>query len=384
MLSLKDSNAKTRDAALKLLLSIAELQEDIVLVVTSIIAAAGSATSHMRSAAVIALSRIVFEYSKDESLLSLLPTLLRTVLVLSDDQSREVTKGFVCFVRVAVVVIPKEQIRPLLPDILQSLLGYHRGKDRFRSKIKIIVKKLVRLFDYETLMPLVPKSDSRLLTHMRKLSEREKRRKLARTAERPEALDYNEMVDSDEFDSDDGQTLFTVATKMGKRSRAESKNQRSSAHTLASVQRNKAVLIKNDTEGLNLEVGDLTRKTEACFSDDSDSDSLIQLDSSGKLVISDGKFDDQSMTNADSAGAKFCKTESDANRKKGRRREHQQKLGAQYKARSAGGDVKKMGQKYSPYAYVPLDGRSFSKKNRHQAVKQMSDVIERGRKRQKR
>lgn len=383
MLSLKDSNGKTRDAALKLLLSIAEVQEDIVLVVTSIMAAAGSATPHMRSAAVIALSRIMYEYSRDERLQSLLPELLKTVLVLSDDRSREVTKSFVSFIRVAVVVIRKEQLLPLLPDILQSLLSYHRGKDRFRSKIKIIIKKLVRLFGYETLIPLVPESDSRLLIHMRKLSEREKRRKLARNAKQSESFEYSDMVDSDEEDSDDGQTLFTMRTNKTKRSRAASKRQRSSTRTLTSVQQHsKAVLIKNDANGLNFEVGDLTRTTStASIEDESDAESLVQFDSSGKLFIpADRSDDDLAMHSADTT--LDTKKGREVIRKKGPGRK--QTLGAQFKARSAGGDVKRKGQKYSPYAYVPLDGRSYSKKHRQKAVEQMSCVVERRKKRQKR
>lgn len=386
LLSLKDSNARTRDAALKLLLSIAEAQGDIVLVVTTVMAAVASSTAHMRSAAVIALSRILFEYSKDERLQSMLPALLKTVLVLSDDLSREVTKSFVSFIRVAVVVIPKEQLLPLLPDILHSLLSYHRGKDRFRSKIKIIIKKLVRLFDYDTLIPLVPKSDSRLLTHMRKLSERERRRKLTRNAKPSENLEYSHMVDSDEEDSDDGRTLLTNRTK---RSLAASKRQRSSAHTSSSAQKHsRAVLIKNDTEGLSLEVGDLTRKSDgASISDESDAESLIHFDNSGKLLIAGDQYDEDDVKMRD--GHRTVESPAPKGAKKGdeintRNQKRKQKLGAQYKARSAGGDVKKKGQKYSPYAYVPLDGRSYSKKHRQQAVDQMSDVVERRKKRQKR
>lgn len=53
-------------------------------------------------------------------------------------------------------------------------------------------------------------------------------------------------------------------------------------------------------------------------------------------------------------------------------------LGDAYKSKKAGGDVMKNGQKYEPYAYVPLDGRSYTKKNRRQAVEQMSSVVRGG------
>ena len=177
---MKDSNSKTRDASYLLLLSLAEIGGDPTSLVQMIAAAVASNTTYMRSAALLALSRLVFEYgSKDLGVQTILPSLLKTILLLADDPSREVTKSFIGFVRVSVSALRPEQLQPLLPDILNSLLKYHRGKDRFRQKIKIILKKLVKLFGFDTLEPLVPKSDSRLLTHMRKLSEREARRKSA-------------------------------------------------------------------------------------------------------------------------------------------------------------------------------------------------------------
>jgi ribosomal RNA-processing protein 12 len=390
----------------------AKIQEDLGHFIRSLMAAVGSTTSHMRSAAVVALSRVVFEYSVDGVVQSLLPSMLRTILVLSDDPSREVVKSFVGFVRVAVVVIPADHLRPLLPDILHSLLKYHRGKDRFRSKIKIIIKKLVKLFGYEALVPIVPQSESRLLTHMRKLSERETRQKMARRAERKsEAFEFDDMIASDEEDSDDGRTLFTGATGMSrttKRSQRTGSGKRSIAHETqtkysAGTQRSKAdvsLRIRNDTDGTKFDVGDLTQKTvrfAESHSDDSDSESPIEFDSSGKLIIiDDAEQTHNSMYMTESSviqkggtiGRKESNRGSGSNSNKDARRnqkpKNSQKLGSAYKAKTAGGDVKKKGQKYDPYAYVPLDGRSYTKKNRHRAVEQMSTVVRRGRKRQKR
>lgn len=169
---MKDSNAKTRDAAFKLLLTSARGHGDSVAFIRVVAAAIASKSPHMRSAAVTALSRLVFELSScDLNVQNMLPMLLKTVLLLSHDPSREVTKSMVIFARVSVSTATPEQLQPLLPDILNGLLNYHRGKDRYRAKIKIIVKKLVKIFGFDELMPFVPPSDSRLLTHMRKLSD---------------------------------------------------------------------------------------------------------------------------------------------------------------------------------------------------------------------
>ena len=65
-----------------------------------------------------------------------------------------------------------------------------------------------------------------------------------------------------------------------------------------------------------------------------------------------------------------------AQNKKGKKSDGQPRaLGAAYKSNRAGGDVKKKGQAYEPYAYVPLDGKSYTKRNRGRAVEQMSTVV---------
>jgi ribosomal RNA-processing protein 12 len=58
-------------------------------------------------------------------------------------------------------------------------------------------------------------------------------------------------------------------------------------------------------------------------------------------------------------------------------------IGASYKSKKAGGDVKKKSHKYEPFAFVPLDGRAYTKKNRRLAVEQMSTVVRQGGKRKR-
>jgi ribosomal RNA-processing protein 12 len=353
----------------------------------------------------MALSRLAFEYaSEDPSVQNLLPSLLKTVLLLSDDPSREVVKSLVGFVRVSIVAMTPEQLQPLLPDILNGLLKYHRGKDRFRAKIKIIIKKLVKLFGFEALMPLVPESDSRLLTHMRKLSDREARRKSTRRdRKKSEAVHFDEMVASDEDDSDDGRTLLTSATRMSrmtnrsgkqtpKRRRGEPRENTADSVAFSRKSRSEVTIrLKNDNDGNVFDVMDLAKKTVRFTdspSEDSDSEGPIEFDVSGKLVVPDSHSERHSTNQYDdnmSYGTtqSRIKVEDSAPAKKIPQK-RAQKLGSSYKAKKAGGDVKKKGQKYDPYAYVPLDGRSYTKKNRHHAVEQMGAVVQKGRKRQKR
>uniref|UniRef100_A0A7S0XQM2 RRP12 HEAT domain-containing protein n=1 Tax=Pseudo-nitzschia delicatissima TaxID=44447 RepID=A0A7S0XQM2_9STRA len=405
LLCLKDYNAKTREAAFKLLLSMNEIHGSSAAFIQMVAAAVGSNTSHMRSAAVTALSRLVFETCSDDAeVQNILPALLKTVLILSDDPSREVTKSMVVFVRVSVSAASAEQLEPLLPDLLNGLLKYHRGRDRFREKIKIIIKKLVKYFGYETLMPFVPPSDIRLLTHMRKLSEREQRRKLTRrNLQREEVRDYHAMEDSDEEDSDDGKTLMTGMTKMTRMSRMSRVSnaktlKRRFADTTSLAQstkfgkaRSSTVRIKSDADGNVTDVKDLKSVRFSDVNDgDSDGEDDMEFDSSGKLVVREVEEEpeqqDDSATvfsskSRRSLGDRSARTQ---NSRKDSRKNKTKALGAAYKAKKAGGDSKKKGQKFEPYAYMQLDGRKYSKKNRRQAVEQMGTVVQRGNKRQKR
>lgn len=96
LLCLKDSNAKTRESAYQLLLAMAVARDDMTDYFRIVLAALGAQTPHMRSASVMALSRLTFEYARnDMEVQQLLPSLMQTVAVLFDDASREVTKSVI-------------------------------------------------------------------------------------------------------------------------------------------------------------------------------------------------------------------------------------------------------------------------------------------------
>jgi len=424
LLCLKDSNAKTREAAYQLLLSMASL-DGIGKLLQVVTAALGAETAHMRSASVMALSRIVFEIGwESEGLRPLLPSLLKTVLVLIDEDSREVVKSVVGFIRISVAAIPPEQLEPLLPDLIDGLMKYHKAKDRFRAKIKIILKKLVRHFGYDALLPFVPQSETRLLTHMRKLDERQKRRKAALRAEgRPDAAGFEDMVDSDEEDSDDGRTLMTGATgvsrltgrsitskkSVGDRTTASKANRTMGASSVATSKSNRksdaTIRLPDETDGEVVDMLSSSVSKRVKFADDdmddSDSDDggVMEFDDDGRLVVRDDLYEnatksqtaDDSTIDPGSMQANKRRRTSKFETEKTKRDEAGKKqpvkrtrdLGSSYKSKKAGGDVKRKGQRFEPYAFVPLDGRSYTKKNRRAAVEQMSSVVRKGGKRKK-
>lgn len=434
LLCLKDSNAKTRDAAYVLIVSIAS-RVGAYPYLKTVAAALAAETPHMRSAAVMAFSRVVFEFAwDDEELQSHLPSLLSTVIALIDEDSREVIKSVVGFVRICVAAIPAPQLEPLAGDIVSSLLRYQNSNGRFRGKIKIILKKLVKAFGYDYVGSFVPPSEAKLLAHMKKEEQRQKRKKeSASQPARPRSSDFDDLLDSDEEGSGDERTLASGATGFSKLTGRKGEDRTagaSTARTRASksqqgrASKSASILIPNERDGEIVDMLGSSMSRRVKFAEDeasddgSDDDVAMEFDDDGKLVVleDDGgpsHHNPQVTSGLDESVrlAKRRRTGGDATSRsvaasakssahslrshrsgsgggggksdgqRGNKHPQQHRLGAAYRSKKSGGDVKRKDQKLEPYAYVPLDGRSYSKKNRRAAVEQMSSVVRTGGKR---
>jgi len=240
---------------------------------------------------------------------------------------------------------------------------------------------------------------------MRKLSEREARRKKnRRNQQRDNTRDYEDMADSDEEDSDDGRTLVTGMTQMSRMSRMSSRRTlkrrhmetSSLAQSTKSGKKKSTMRIKNDADGNVTDVKDLkTVRFSESPSEESEFEEDMEFDSSGKLVVHDideldlaNNMDDNdtisSFKSKRSTSERSSLTRKRDSTKKKKAVNNGEKLGSAYKSKKAGGDTKKIGQKFEPYAYMRLDGRNYSKKNRRNAVDEMSAVVRGGKKRLKR
>ena len=316
-------------------------------------------------------------------------------------------------------------------------MKYNKGKDRFRAKIKIILKKLVRAYGFDTIAPLVPEKDARLMTHMRKLSERAARRKAAgvQDGSNDDARnDFGEMMDSDEDDSDAGRTLMTGVTgftkmtgmsgKVTKRSVSDKsvKSRNTAVSGAKSTMTSKSARISAELNGEILDMLDASKMArsvhfadahmnEEGFSEEDDDDDGvgdILFDKQGKMVITDGmqklgksKQDTEHYASDDEENLELKmgskrrrvsklesvklarKAEQDAakEKQKSKRERNSSSIGTSYKSKKSGGDVKRKGQKYDPYAYIPLNAKDYSKKNRKKTVSNMGSVVRGKRKR---
>jgi ribosomal RNA-processing protein 12 len=362
----------------------------------------------------MAFSRIVFEFGwEDTELQAHLPTLLKTLLVLIDEDSREVIKSVIGFIRICVAAVQAEQLKSLAPAIVASLLKYQKARSRFRGKIRIILKKLLKLFGYDFIFALIPMSESKLLVHMKKEEQRQRRKKEQRKQEKPRSSDFDGMLESDEEGSGDGGTFLSGDTGFSKlaglvderKSASGSTAQRRTTQLSLSSKKSSAnlaakILLPNEKDGeiVDMLSSSITRRVKFAEDEIEDEDSdngLTEFDDDGRLVVLDdeNRSDHATLPVADEMTRKVKRRRTDnatqaSSQKNDTRRRlksvgHGSQLGAAYRSKKAGGDVKRKDQKLEPYAYVPLDGRSYSKKNRRAAVEQMASVVNKGGKRKR-
>jgi ribosomal RNA-processing protein 12 len=137
---------------------------------------AGSAP-HMVAASVTALSRLFFDF-QTQLQPAMLTELVETVGLFLTSSNREIVRSVLGFVKVAVVVLPDEALRPRLSTLVPNLMAWNKEhKGRLRSKVKGIIDRLVRRFGAPLLESLVGEDDRKLVVNIRKQRERNKRKK---------------------------------------------------------------------------------------------------------------------------------------------------------------------------------------------------------------
>ncbi|RHY29199.1 hypothetical protein DYB32_005347 [Aphanomyces invadans] len=141
MLCTKEANAKAREAAFEVLLAMAKLldnQGNLMDFIQMVLGGLAARTPHMRSASVLCLSRLVFEFGRtEETIQRAMPDLLRTVLMLLHEKAREVIKSVIGFLKLGIAILPKEALVEFLPSIVNGLLQWvGESKARFRAKTR--------------------------------------------------------------------------------------------------------------------------------------------------------------------------------------------------------------------------------------------------------
>lgn len=400
ILCTKDSNGKAREVAYDLLLLLADRSGSTRHFIEIITAALAARTPHMRSAAVLSLTRLVAILgSKDRELQELIPKLLSTVLVLIHERAREVVKAVITFVRVAIFVCDEALLAPVAPQIVDGLMKWAgETKNRFRAQIKLIMMKLCRLYGFDYVAELLPPDDQTLIAHLRKIGRRSQGRKRVDGPTGGTALvrrDDFKAGDLSEADAEeDGLDYLHAGDEGGwdygsdcDGNRGRSPDVRVQAHT---DDGGVVDLLDRSVSALaNIEASKERKETQhADVFDD------IEVAADGRIIIPDDMevVRKRGKQSARPAMANKC---GKMKRKRGaeleelpsvlpdRCKKRKGKIGAGHEYRSkngAGGDVRKAGL-YEPFAYIPLDGKALAtrKHDKSCAIHAYADVVTTGR-----
>jgi len=413
ILCTKDANAKARDAAYDLLLAMARATSAATGNVTSFVsmlsAALAAVTPHMRSAAVLSLARLLYVLGpEDDALRAMIPDMLGTVLVLLREQAKEVIKAVVSLIRVAVALCDATLLKPVVPQVVDGLmLWVGETKNRFRATIKLIMKRLCRLYGFEPIASLLPKDDVALVTYLQRMAGRAARKRSGEGKGNANGMSESEEVSDDEEsqeDDDEGDVeddeedemasmlsgrkqsvkgsvkgSMRRSTKGSMKSSVRSSGSRGAAHDKA----DEFLVADHDDDGGVVDLLDKSilghvkvkaaggRRAEQMENDDAEDP--VQVASDGRIIIPAEKTRDQKRKRGAEAPVVAAAPVSEQKRKKVK--VVKRAPGAEYKSKKgAGGDVKKAGA-FEPYAYIPLDGKTLASKKKHAAIEQYSGVV---------
>lgn len=136
-------------------------------------------TPHMVSASITALTRILYEF-RSQLAEPVIEDLVSTMDLFLTSANREIVRSVLGFVKVAVISLPENIVKPRLETLVPGLMSWSREhKAHFRAKVKHIFERMVRRFGSDAVERWCPEGDRKFLANIRKARERRKRKKEA-------------------------------------------------------------------------------------------------------------------------------------------------------------------------------------------------------------
>ena len=202
MLGTKQAARKSRDVSFAMLVCMAQRIDDpsngghLNDFFSMILAGLAGTTPHMISASILALSRLVYEYSARVQ--DLAPQLLESIMILLEHKSREIITSALGFAKVISVSLPHDMLRRYLKPMVESLLLWSAdSRNRFRLKVKVVLERLVRRLSYEEVLEATPVQHHALIQNIQKKIKRSKAKKKAGAAGDDEMGDYDEGAEAE-------------------------------------------------------------------------------------------------------------------------------------------------------------------------------------------
>ena len=140
-------------------------------------------TPHMVSASITALTRILYEFASQLPH-AVIEDLVQTMDLFLTSTNREIVRSVLGFVKVAIISLPENIVKPKLETLVPGLMSWSREhKAQFRAKVKHILERAIRRFGFDAIEKQCPEDDKKFINNIRKTKERRKRHKAADGAE---------------------------------------------------------------------------------------------------------------------------------------------------------------------------------------------------------
>ncbi|KAL9130383.1 MAG: hypothetical protein Q9175_007034 [Cornicularia normoerica] len=162
-------------------------------------------TPHMVSASITALTRILFEFASQLPH-AVIEDLVQTMDLFLTSTNREIVRSVLGFVKVAIISLPEDIVKPKLDTLVPGLMSWSREhKAQFRAKVKHILERAIRRFGFDAIEKQCPEDDKKLVNNIRKTKERRKRHKAADGAR---AATEEPAKKKDRFESEYDEALY--------------------------------------------------------------------------------------------------------------------------------------------------------------------------------
>ncbi|KAI6040319.1 armadillo-type protein [Pisolithus marmoratus] len=367
-----------------------EAQASINEYITMVAAGLAGASPHMISASVTAISRLVYEF-KDIIDSDVQANIFTTLLVFLSSVNREIVKSTLGYIKLAIHTLSVDLLRPHLTELVPAFLTWsHDHKNHFKAKVRHIFERMIRRFGWEDVYSAAGQEEAaKVLVNIKKRKERAKRKKAraqdgddneeapsgkVATGDAFEDVLYgseSEYEDTDDESQVDRHTVPKTKSQHGVRLRADNDEPmdllKGVASRVANAQGNRRRKPGMDANRFNVDSdsGKIVIPAEESDSDIEVStrkaaggayrESITSVDGFTRDAKGRVKFNKDTKKrrrgNADEDGDVEMVDDTVESSKKNKRRS-EVKLGHEFKAKKAGGDVKKGG--LEPYAYLPL------------------------------
>ncbi|KAG1904253.1 armadillo-type protein [Suillus fuscotomentosus] len=383
----------------------AEAQASINEYMTMVAGGLAGASPHMISATVTAVSRLVFEFR--ESIDTQMQTeVFTTLLVFLSSANREIIKSTLGYIKLAIHTLPIELLRPHLKDLVPALLAWsHDHKNHFKAKVRHIFERMIRRFGWNDVYQAAGEDQAaKVLVNIKKRKERAKRKKAREDDDEEEGEATKGKVPTGDAFED---VLYGSESELDDSDEDEQASRPIAGPKRKGVEQGVRLRVDDD-EPMDLLQGVASRLTNAQanrrrkpgqdaghFKTDTDTGKIVinedeesDIEVSSRKAAKDvaGSAYRESMTSVDgftrgpNGRIKFNKDTKKRRREnededgdvemadgatttpKKHKRPAEPKFGHEFKAKKAGGDVKKGG--VDPYAYVSLS-QAAKKKGRN-------------------